>query len=188
MIREEKAKNNQLAQIRSLMNTSFGAAGFRHAVERRELALGRLGRPLFFQSPRLLGGAAQEELDLRIEAAQIVVRPALDGVQHRWVDAKEERLAIGHDGLLIDGSRVDHRLGIAVPAQHYQQVRHHRGDFRRRAGLEQIGDDRFRMAPGFGVQFVDLNEEQTENLSRLLKIAREAGPEAPAITADLVED
>ena len=41
---------------------------------------------------------------------------------------------------------------------------------------------------GFGVQFVDLNEEQTENLSRLLKIAREAGPGAPAISADLVED
>jgi hypothetical protein len=41
---------------------------------------------------------------------------------------------------------------------------------------------------GFGVQFVDLNEEQMENLARLLRIAREAGPEAPAITADLVED
>jgi len=41
---------------------------------------------------------------------------------------------------------------------------------------------------GFGVQFVELNEEQTENLSRLLIIAREAGPEAPAISADLVED
>ena len=41
---------------------------------------------------------------------------------------------------------------------------------------------------GFGVRFVDLNEEQTENLLRLLKIAREAGPEAPAISADLVED
>ncbi|HJP95301.1 MAG TPA: PilZ domain-containing protein [Pyrinomonadaceae bacterium] len=41
---------------------------------------------------------------------------------------------------------------------------------------------------GFGVQFVDLNEEQMENLARLLKIAREAGPEAPAISADLVED
>jgi len=38
------------------------------------------------------------------------------------------------------------------------------------------------------VQFVDLNEEQTANLSRLLRIAREAGPEAPAISADLVED
>jgi hypothetical protein len=33
-----------------------------------------------------------------------------------------------------------------------------------------------------------LNEEQTQNLQRLLKIAHEAGPEAPAISADLVED
>src|SRR5215510_12463717 len=41
---------------------------------------------------------------------------------------------------------------------------------------------------GFGVRFVDLNEEQTEKLLRLLLIAREAGPEAPAISADLVED
>ena len=41
---------------------------------------------------------------------------------------------------------------------------------------------------GFGVRFIDLNEEQTEKLLVLLKIAREAGPEAPAISADLVED
>ena len=41
---------------------------------------------------------------------------------------------------------------------------------------------------GFGVQFVDLNEEQVEKLSRLLEIARAAGPEGPAISADLVED
>jgi len=41
---------------------------------------------------------------------------------------------------------------------------------------------------GFGVRFIDLNEEQTEKLLRLLQIAREAGPEAPAISADLVED
>ena len=41
---------------------------------------------------------------------------------------------------------------------------------------------------GFGVQFVDLNEEQTEKLLVLLQIAREAGPGAPAISADLVED
>jgi hypothetical protein len=40
---------------------------------------------------------------------------------------------------------------------------------------------------GFGVQFVDLNEEQTENLMRLLAIARE-GPETAVISADLVED
>lgn len=41
---------------------------------------------------------------------------------------------------------------------------------------------------GFGVQFVELNEEQTKNLQRLLEIAHAAGPEAPVISADLVED
>jgi c-di-GMP-binding flagellar brake protein YcgR len=45
-----------------------------------------------------------------------------------------------------------------------------------------------RHGRGFGVQFIDLNEEQSRNLARLLKIARAAGPEAPAISADLVED
>jgi len=50
------------------------------------------------------------------------------------------------------------------------EVRHHRHGF------------------GFGVQFVELNEEQTQNLSRLLEIARAAGPDAAVISADLVED
>ena len=45
-----------------------------------------------------------------------------------------------------------------------------------------------RQRMGFGVRFVDLNEEQTEKLLRLLQIANDAGPEAPAICADLVED
>ena len=45
-----------------------------------------------------------------------------------------------------------------------------------------------RHGAGFGVQFVDLNEEQTQNLQRLLEIARAAGPDAPAISVDLVED
>jgi hypothetical protein len=45
-----------------------------------------------------------------------------------------------------------------------------------------------RHGRGFGVQFVELNEEQMENLARLLQIARAAGPEAPAISADLVEN
>lgn len=45
-----------------------------------------------------------------------------------------------------------------------------------------------RHRAGFGVRFVDMNEEQTEKLLRLLQIAREAGPDAPAISADLVED
>jgi hypothetical protein len=41
---------------------------------------------------------------------------------------------------------------------------------------------------GFGVQFVDLIEEQQEKLQWLLRIGREAGPDAAAISADLVED
>jgi len=39
---------------------------------------------------------------------------------------------------------------------------------------------------GFGVKFVELNEEQTGNLHWLLKIAMD--PEAGAISADLVEE
>jgi hypothetical protein len=38
------------------------------------------------------------------------------------------------------------------------------------------------------VQFVELNEVQTGNLQRLLALARDAGPEALEISADLVED
>jgi hypothetical protein len=41
---------------------------------------------------------------------------------------------------------------------------------------------------GFGVQFVDLNEEQTEKLLWLLQLAKDAGPDAAIISADLVED
>lgn len=40
---------------------------------------------------------------------------------------------------------------------------------------------------GFGVQFVDLIEEQEEKLKWLLKITDEAGPDAQ-ISADLVEE
>jgi hypothetical protein len=38
------------------------------------------------------------------------------------------------------------------------------------------------------VRFVDLNEEQREKLQWLLTICKEAGPEAAAVSADLVED
>jgi PilZ domain len=40
---------------------------------------------------------------------------------------------------------------------------------------------------GFGVQFVELIDEQTEKLKWLLRIAAESGPDAQ-ISADLVED
>ena|SRR5258705_12941544 len=50
------------------------------------------------------------------------------------------------------------------------EIRHHRHGF------------------GFGVQFVDLNEEQQDKLKWLLRISKEAGPEGAVISADLVED
>jgi len=45
---------------------------------------------------RLPQRAPEEELDLRIEAAQVVVRPALDGLEDVSLDPDQEGLAIGH--------------------------------------------------------------------------------------------
>src|ERR1044072_4244730 len=50
----------------------------------------------------------------------------------------------------------------------------------------EVGHD--RNGTGFGVRFIHLNEQQTEKLLLLLIIAIEARPEAPATSADLVED
>src|SRR6195256_503595 len=50
------------------------------------------------------------------------------------------------------------------------------------------GEVRHHSSNGFGVQFVDLNEEQTEKLHLLLRIANEGGPHAAPISADLVEE
>jgi len=44
-----------------------------------------------------------------------------------------------------------------------------------------------QLGVGFGVRFVDLNDEQHENLLLLLQIAKAAGPTIP-ISADLVEE
>ncbi|MFN2510635.1 MAG: PilZ domain-containing protein [Pyrinomonadaceae bacterium] len=41
---------------------------------------------------------------------------------------------------------------------------------------------------GFGVQFVDLNDEQQSNLKRLIGMAVESGPGSEPIVADLVEE
>jgi hypothetical protein len=50
------------------------------------------------------------------------------------------------------------------------------------------GEVKHHSLNGFGVQFVELNEEQTEKLRLLLRIAAEGGPDAEAISADLVEE
>ena len=41
---------------------------------------------------------------------------------------------------------------------------------------------------GFGVKFVELNEEQTLNLLRLLMLAKEAGPMGGGMSVNLVEE
>lgn len=38
----------------------------------------------------------QNELDLRIEAAQVIIRPALDRLQHSRVNAEKKCFALGH--------------------------------------------------------------------------------------------
>ena len=50
------------------------------------------------------------------------------------------------------------------------------------------GEVKHHSTNGFGVQFVELNEEQTEKLRWLLRIAAAGGPDAEPISADLVEE
>jgi hypothetical protein len=50
------------------------------------------------------------------------------------------------------------------------------------------GEVRHHSVEGFGVQFIDLNNEQSEKLRWLLRIAAVAGPDAEPISADLVEE
>jgi hypothetical protein len=45
---------------------------------------------------RFLEGAAEQELDLRVQASQVVVRPALQTLQDGGVDPKQEWLAFSH--------------------------------------------------------------------------------------------
>jgi hypothetical protein len=41
---------------------------------------------------------------------------------------------------------------------------------------------------GFGVQFVDLNEDQDQKITLVIKIAKDSGETDPTISADLVEE
>lgn len=50
------------------------------------------------------------------------------------------------------------------------------------------GEVRHHDINGFGVQFIELNEEQTEKLQWLLRLAKEAGPDDAPMSADLVEE
>ena len=50
------------------------------------------------------------------------------------------------------------------------------------------GEVKHHSTEGFGVQFVELNEEQTEKLQWLLRLAQAAGPNDAPMSADLVEE
>jgi len=57
-----------------------------------------VARPGSGHPPRLLERPPQQELDLPVQAAQVIVGPTLDGVEHLAIDAKQERFAFGHVG------------------------------------------------------------------------------------------
>lgn len=50
------------------------------------------------------------------------------------------------------------------------------------------GEVKHHSTNGFGVQFTELNDEQTEKLYWLLQIAAAAGPNDAPMSADLVEE
>src|SRR4030095_9184055 len=50
------------------------------------------------------------------------------------------------------------------------------------------GEVRHHSAEGFGVQFVDLNDEQKEKLKWLMTLAKKSGAEGRPMSVDLVED
>ena len=41
---------------------------------------------------------------------------------------------------------------------------------------------------GFGVQFMDLEEDQEQKIALVIRLAKESGEDVPSIPADLVED
>ena len=57
-------------------------------------ARGRIRR-LLRKPSRPAQRLAEQKLDLPVEAAQIIIRPALHGLQHRRIDAEEEWFAFG---------------------------------------------------------------------------------------------
>jgi hypothetical protein len=82
-------------------------------------------RALRLQSPGVLQHAAEDELDLPVQAAQVVVRPALEGVEDVAIDPQQKRFPLSHKSL-IDRPCVDDRLRATLAAEHDEEVAHHR--------------------------------------------------------------
>jgi hypothetical protein len=76
-------------------------------------------------------GAAQQELDLGVGAAQLVVSPSDQGVMNGGIQAQQYALrsvtTIPCLPSLVQGAGVDDLLGSLLAAQDHKQVRDHRG-------------------------------------------------------------
>ena len=68
------------------------------ALARRRPAATRETAGLARHTPRLAQRPAQDELDLRVAAPQVIPRPPRDRVVDRRVQPEEDALALGHRG------------------------------------------------------------------------------------------
>jgi hypothetical protein len=69
--------------------------------------------------PGVLQRATQDELDLPVQAAQVVVRPALERIEDVPVDAQQKGFTFSHKSL-VKGPGIHDRLRAALAAQHDQ--------------------------------------------------------------------
>ena len=89
--------------------------------------------------PALPHRLAQQELDLPVEAAQVVLRPALDRVAEVAVDAQQERLPLRHGSASYSVPVLTTGWAALLAAEHHEQV----ADHRRLALLVELHDARF---------------------------------------------
>lgn len=68
---------------------------------------------------------AKQELDLAIEAAELIRSPTAQFLQIFGIQAQEECLSLSHVSL-IDRAGIHHRLGRPIAAQDHEQIAHHR--------------------------------------------------------------
>ena len=74
---------------------------------------------------------AQDEFDLGVEAAQLILGPPVEFLEQVRREAQQEWLSLGHEvmslsRLCVERTRVDDRMDGLVTAQHDQQVTNHR--------------------------------------------------------------
>jgi hypothetical protein len=72
---------------------------------------------------------AQNVLDLRVDAPQFVLGPALHGVEDVGTDTKWIGFLLGQstDPSGVQAARIDDRLRTAFATEHHEQVRNHCG-------------------------------------------------------------